>query len=75
MSSKDTWTCFKRREGFGDFCENQNVGIKMHCKPAGMPSPVRVSKTAHDVTHCKAKFPVLLPHLYPGAMVKRNTST
>jgi len=75
MSSKDTWTCFKRRVGFGDFCENQNVGIKMHCKTAGVPSQVRVPKIMHTVTHCKAKSPVLLPHLYPGAMVQRSVST
>lgn len=75
MSSKDTWTCFKRRGEFGDFCENQNVGIKMHCKMAGMRSQVRVPKIVHTVTRCKAKFPELLPHLYPGATVKRNIST
>lgn len=53
MSSKDTWTHFKRREEFEDFCENQNLGIKMQCKTVGTPSQVRMPKIAHTVTHMK----------------------
>lgn len=73
MSSKDTWTYFKSIEVFEDFCENQNLGIKMQCKTVDMPSQVRMPKIVHTVTH-KVEFPVLLPHVYPGATVKRNIS-
>lgn len=71
-SSKDTWTYFKRKEGFGDFCKNQDVGIKMHCKTAGMPRQVWCLKLcilSHTVKQNS------LPHLYPGAKVKKNIST
>lgn len=44
MSSKAIWSYFKRREKFEDFCENQNLGIKMHCRTVGMPSQVRMPK-------------------------------